>query len=62
MPSAKPNDITAQVRETALQLSQSDWSIQIGAFSTRERTDKALATSLSKLPQDLRSARVIVAP
>ncbi|MBK6896487.1 MAG: D-alanyl-D-alanine carboxypeptidase [Alphaproteobacteria bacterium] len=62
VPSAKPNDITAQVRETALQLSQSDWSIQIGAFSTRERTDKALATSLSKLPQDLRSARVIVAP
>ncbi len=61
-PAAKPNDITAQVRETALQLSQTDWAIQIGAFSSRERTDSALATSLSKLPKNLRSARVIVAP
>lgn len=61
-PAAKPDDITLQVRQTAKQLSQTDWSIQIGAFSSRERTDSALATSLSKLPQDLRSARVIVAP
>lgn len=39
-----------------------DWSIQIGAFANRERTDSAIAASIRKLPESLRSASAVVAP
>ena len=38
------------------------WAIQIGAFTTRERTDKAIITSLGKLPSDLKHASASIAP
>lgn len=39
-----------------------DWAIQIGAFTSRDRTDKAIAEALKKLPRNLRSANPIIAP
>ena len=39
-----------------------DWSIQIGAFTTRDRTNAALNQSLSELPAELRHAYAIIAP
>lgn len=38
------------------------WSIQIGAFTSRTRTDKAIIASLNQLPSDLRHERSTVAP
>lgn len=38
------------------------WAIQIGAFSSRERTENALTLSLASLPETLRSAQSIIAP
>lgn len=39
-----------------------DWSIQIGAYTSRDATNKALASSLASLPMDLRHAYATVAP
>lgn len=41
---------------------KTQWAIQIGAFSTRERTEKALSVSLASLPADLKDAHSIIAP
>ncbi|MCB1682278.1 MAG: D-alanyl-D-alanine carboxypeptidase [Alphaproteobacteria bacterium] len=60
-PGFKPDDLTQEVKQNALR-SQSGWSIQIGAFTSRDRTDKAIAMSMSKLPRELQSASAIVAP
>ncbi len=48
---------------TAKELSKRGaWAIQIGAFTTRERTNKAIAASLEKLPLDLKHANSSIAP
>jgi D-alanyl-D-alanine carboxypeptidase len=55
--------LSAPVQEDDLVEGQSaDWAIQIGAFTSRERTDKAIATSLKQLPQNLRSVSAVIAP
>lgn len=56
-PSAAPQPVSHPVLKRG-----ADWSIQIGAFASRERTDGALAASMSKLPEHLRSASAVVAP
>ena len=38
------------------------WSLQVGAFSTRERTEKAIRKSLAALPADLQYGQQVVAP
>ncbi len=38
------------------------WAVQIGAFTTRDRADKAIITSLKKLPPDLKHASSSIAP
>ncbi|MGH1378882.1 MAG: D-alanyl-D-alanine carboxypeptidase family protein [Alphaproteobacteria bacterium] len=38
------------------------WAIQIGAFTNRSRTDKAIINSLNKLPTHLRNERSTIAP
>ena len=38
------------------------WSIQIGAFTSRSRTDKAIIKSLNNLPPHLRNDRSTIAP
>lgn len=40
----------------------SDWSIQIGAYSTRDRTNKALGAGIAQLPQSLRYANAMISP
>lgn len=42
--------------------STGDWSIQIGAFTSRVSTDQALVASVKRLPQSLRSSHAVVAP
>ena len=54
-------DITDDVVRNSLAHS-SDWSIQIGAFASRERTDKAIAASIQALPPELRNSGTVVAP
>jgi hypothetical protein len=39
-----------------------DWAIQIGAFTSRERTDRALTKSLESLPTHLKHAYATIAP
>ncbi len=39
-----------------------NWAIQIGAFSTRERTEQALTTSIASLPETLQDSQSIIAP
>lgn len=39
-----------------------NWAIQIGAFTSRSRTDKAIIKSLNKLPPHLRNDRSTIAP
>ena len=55
------DDITNDVVRNSLAHS-SDWSIQIGAFASRERTDKAIAASIQALPPELRNNGSVVAP
>ncbi len=38
------------------------WAIQIGAFTTRERTDNAIASTLKKLPSEYKHATNMIAP
>lgn len=40
----------------------SGWTIQIGAYSTRDRTNKALGKGISQLPQSLRYANAMISP
>lgn len=56
-PAAAPQPVSHPVLKRG-----ADWSIQIGAFASRERTDSAIAASMSKLPENLRSASAVVAP
>lgn len=39
-----------------------DWAIQIGAFTTRDNTDKALAQTYKDLPSNLQHGNAIIAP
>lgn len=39
-----------------------DWTIQVGAFSSRDRANRAIASSISKLPAEFRHARTLIAP
>ncbi len=38
------------------------WAIQIGAFTTRDRVDLAIAKTIQKLPEDLRHGKSSIAP
>lgn len=38
------------------------WAIQIGAFTSRERVDLAIAQSIQKLPKDLKHGKSSIAP
>ena len=38
------------------------WSIQVGAFTSRVRTDKALRLAYNALPNDLQKGKVTIAP
>lgn len=40
----------------------SSWAVQIGAFTSRARTDKVLADTLKKLPQEYAKASPMIAP
>lgn len=42
--------------------SDNAWSIQVGAFSSRERTNKALAQTIQKLPLSLKNGKATIAP
>lgn len=64
-PASVSNTVSAPLPAPVLQASRptgADWSIQIGAFASRERTDSAIAASMGKLPDHLRSASATVAP
>lgn len=39
-----------------------DWKIQIGAFTTRSRTNRALALSINQLPSEFQHAKTAIAP
>ncbi len=39
-----------------------EWAIQVGAFTSRERTDRAIIQSLARLPANLRHQRSTIAP
>ncbi len=41
---------------------QGQWAIQIGAFTTRERADRALTEGLKQLPSSLQHGKTTVAP
>ena len=59
-PQEKPN-----VTQTALKQDLSKpgvWAIQIGAFTSRERVDLAIAQSIQKLPNDLKHGTSSIAP
>lgn len=60
-PSKRPAEMQKASHPPILK-NKSDWSIQIGAFTTRERTDNAIIASMRKLPDGLRSASAVVAP
>lgn len=53
-PSAWGDDVKVSKHE--------NWAIQIGAFSTRERTEQALTMSLAALPDALKDSQSIIAP
>lgn len=42
--------------------SDNTWAIQIGAFTTRERTEKAITRSINALPASLRISNRLIAP
>ncbi len=46
----------------AEQNNSGSWAIQVGAFSSRERTNRAIAMSISKLPVELRYGQSMIAP
>ena len=64
-PSVSPvisvSEETAQTSPSKTNL-HGDWSIQIGAFTSRDRTEKALTTTLNMLPPSLSTAKSRVAP
>lgn len=53
----KMTDIPPEPKEQS-----GNWAIQIGAFTSRTRTDKAIIASLNQLPSDLRHERSTIAP
>lgn len=57
---AQPVKMASIPKEPTIQ--NGAWSIQIGAFTSRTRTDKAIIASLNQLPSDLRHERSTVAP
>ena len=50
-----------QIRHTP-QSVEGDWAIQIGAFTSRARTDDAIIASLKKLPEYLQHGKGMIAP
>jgi len=38
------------------------WSVQIGAFSSRDQADRAIRAALTRLPGDMKNARAITVP
>lgn len=52
----------AQADSTEVQAADKSWSVQIGAFSSRVKTDAALQASLKKLPAALRGGTPVIAP
>lgn len=56
-------DIPPSVWGTDSDLSKTGhWAIQIGAFSSRENTERALTMTLASLPENLKSGQSIIAP
>jgi len=43
-------------------ISADGWAIQIGAFSSRVKTDEALRTARAKLPADLKRSEAVIVP
>ncbi len=43
-------------------IQKGDWAIQVGAFTSRARSDNAIIKSVNKLPKDLRHGKSITAP
>lgn len=46
----------------ALASAKGSWAVQVGAFSTRARTESAITTSLAALPANLRYGQSMIAP
>ncbi len=60
---SKKNLAHSKIKKTrAMKKRRGEWAIQIGAFTSRERTNVALSKSLSKLTSDLRHAKSTIAP
>lgn len=57
-----PARVSPPAPTTIPALSDSDWSIQIGAFGSRARTDGALRQALGKLPGELGRASPVIVP
>ncbi len=58
---ATPTEIDAGIRHAAL--THADWAVQIGAFTSRVRSDQALNEAVRKLPAGLRDvARPVIVP
>lgn len=51
-----------QIKTQPAQNSQKNWAIQIGAYTSRQATDQALAEAQKRLPTDLSHASPLVAP
>ncbi|HIF26506.1 MAG TPA: D-alanyl-D-alanine carboxypeptidase [Micavibrio sp.] len=52
----------ASTGSAATQKTDNSWSIQVGAFTSRVRTDKALRLAYSTLPGELQKGKVTIAP
>lgn len=60
---ASENTEKPEISKTYLNSGDSkNWAIQIGAFSSRDRTNKALGVGVASLPQNLRYAKAMIAP
>ncbi|MBI1300818.1 MAG: D-alanyl-D-alanine carboxypeptidase [Alphaproteobacteria bacterium] len=55
----KPTTFT---EETSAETHEGDWKIQIGAFTTRDKTNRALALSMNQLPPEFKQAKTAIAP
>ena len=59
----KPHHIRALQRNTAFKAPRPDpWSIQVGVFASRAKTDKAILIAKNTLPQPLKFASPIIVP
>lgn len=57
-----PPGVIQNAKPAAPVTTSGSWAIQIGAFTTRERTDNAIADTLKKLPTEFQQATNMIAP